>query len=119
MTTPLAKGSLSDMEPHKIVIFRSRKTGLQPDAYGDMATQMSGLVTTVPGYISHKTFHHADGETVTLGEFESLDAIHSWGNHPEHRAAQAMGQQLWYENYELTICDIHSRTTFKRDKATQ
>ena len=107
------------MNTGKVVIFRSRKTGQQPDAYADTASQMSELVTTIPGYISHKTFQHTDGETVTLGEFESLDAIHSWGNHPEHRAAQAMGQQLWYENYELTICDIHSRTTFNREKATQ
>ncbi|MFZ4781038.1 MAG: antibiotic biosynthesis monooxygenase family protein [Armatimonadaceae bacterium] len=101
------------------MIFRSRKTEQQPDAYGDMASKMSELVTTIPGYISHKTFHHTDGETVTLGEFESLDAIHSWGNHSEHRVAQAMGQQLWYDKYELTICDIHSRTTFNREKATQ
>jgi heme-degrading monooxygenase HmoA len=107
------------MNTGKIVIFRSRKTGLQPSAYTDMATQMSELVKTIPGYISHKTFHHADGETVTLGEFESLDAIDSWGNHPDHQVAQAMGQQHWYETYELTICDIHSRRTFNRDEVMQ
>lgn len=84
-----------------------------------MATKMSELVTKIPGYINHKTFHHADGETLTLGEFESLDAIDAWGNHPEHRAAQAMGKQHWYETYELTICDIHTRRTFNQDEATQ
>lgn len=107
------------MNTGKVVIFRSRKTGLQPDAYSDMASHMSDLVTTIPGYISHKTFHHSDGETLTLGEFESIDAIHTWGNHPEHQVAQAIGQQHWYETYELTICDIHSRRTFNRDEAMQ
>ena len=119
MTIPSMKGSLSDMDQHKIVIFRSRKTGLQPEAYNQVAAQMSQLVTTIPGYVDHKTFHHTDGETVTLGEFNSLDAVHAWGNHPEHRSAQSLGQQQWYESYELTICDIHSRMIFNREKATQ
>jgi heme-degrading monooxygenase HmoA len=118
MTIPSQKGNLRDMETGTVVIFRSRKSGIQLDAYNQTAAEMSQLVTTIPGYISHKTFHHADGETVTLGEFESLDAVHHWGNHPTHRAAQAMGQQTWYDCYELTICDIHSRKTFNRDKAT-
>jgi len=113
------KGSRLSMNTGKVVIFRSRKTGLQPDAYSDMASHMSELVTTIPGYISHKTFHHSDGETLTLGEFESIDAIHHWGNHPEHQVAQAIGQQHWYETYELTICDIHSRRTFNRNEGMQ
>lgn len=83
-----------------------------------MATQMTQLVKTIPGYISHKTFHHTDGETLTLGEFESLDALHNWGSHPEHLVAQAMGQHHWYESYELIICDIHSRKTFTREEET-
>ncbi len=107
------------MNTGKVVIFRSRKTGLQPDAYSEMASRMAELVTTIPGYVSHKTFHHPDGESVTLGEFESLDAIHRWGNHPEHQVAQAMGQQQWYASYELTICDVRSRRAFNRDEAIQ
>ena len=104
------------MESNKIVIFRSRKTGIGSDSYRQTATEMSHLVATIPGYISHKTFHNLDGETVTLGEFESLDAIHAWGQHPDHIAAQRLGKQHWYENYELIICDIHSRTTFSRSE---
>ncbi len=104
------------MESNKIVIFRSRKTGVRTESYSQTAAEMSKLVTTIPGYISHKTFHHPDGETVTLGEFESLDAIHAWGQHPDHIAAQHLGKQHWYENYELTICDIHSRTVFSRSE---
>jgi len=113
------KGSLLDMETAKIVIFRSRKSGIDPDAYNQTAAEMTQLVAAIPGYISHKTFHHADGETVTLGEFDSLDAVTAWRNHPSHRAAQEMGRQHWYESYELTICDIHSRRTFSREEATQ
>lgn len=119
MTGPLSKGDLIDMDQHKIVIFRSRKSGLLSEAYDQIAAQMSQRVTVIPGYVGHKTFHHPDGESVTLGEFESLDALHVWGSHPEHRSAQMMGQQHWYESYEITICDIHSRTIFNRDEATQ
>lgn len=119
MTIPGMKGSHLDMETAKIVIFRSRKSELQTDAYNQTAAQMTQLVATIPGYISHKTFHHSDGETLTLGEFDSLDAVHAWGNHPEHRLAQLMGQQHWYDSYELTICDIHSRRAFSREEAPQ
>ncbi|MEX8492893.1 antibiotic biosynthesis monooxygenase [Sphaerotilus sp.] len=87
-----------------IIIFRNR---LKPDAvadYTDWADRMSALARTMPGHVSHKGFTAADGERVTIVEFESEEAMRGWATHPEHVAAKKKGRAAFYSEYSLQIC---------------
>ena len=58
-----------------VTVFRKR---MNPDAQGEydsIAVRKSELVRTIPGYVSHKGFVAADGEQVTIVEFESEQAL--------------------------------------------
>lgn len=98
-----------------VIIFRSR---LQPDVaadYTDWATRMSELAQTMPGHVSHKGFTAADGERVTIVEFESEEAMRGWALHPEHVAAKKKGRAEFYTEYSLQVCTEQRATRFKAD----
>ena len=53
---------------------------------------MEELVKTIPGYLSH--YSHRDPVSrsgVTISYFESLEAIKTWREHPEHKEVQRLG----------------------------
>ncbi len=98
-----------------IIIFRNR---LKPDAvanYTGWADRMSALARTMPGYVSHKGFTAADGERVTIVEFESEEAMRGWATHPEHVAAKQKGRAEFYTEYSLQICTEQRATRFTAD----
>ena len=87
-----------------LVIFRSRlRPGVEAE-YEPVAARMDALAASMPGYVAHKGFTAADGERVTLIEFESEETMRAWREHPEHRAAQRLGRERFYAEYRLTVC---------------
>src|ERR1051325_2337972 len=87
-----------------LTVFRSR---LRPGS--DLATlerlgaRMYELATQMPGFISYKDFTAADGESVSLVEFESVDTLLAWREHPEHKAAQRLGREQFFAEYRIQI----------------
>jgi heme-degrading monooxygenase HmoA len=97
-----------------VTVFRSR---LRPDVgegYVALATRMSEIAATMPGYISHKGFFADDGERVTIVEFESEESLRAWRAHPEHIAAQKAGRDLYYEEYRVQTCEVLRDWKFAR-----
>jgi heme-degrading monooxygenase HmoA len=89
-----------------VTVFRTRmKPGAQ-DEYGPMAKRMSELARAVPGYISHKGFVADDGERVTIVEFESEQALHTWRIDPEHRVAKKRGRESFFSEFKFQICSV-------------
>jgi len=89
-----------------VALFRSR---LRPDAqpeYNLMATRMSALAKSIPGYVAHKGFVAEDGERVTIVEFESEEALHKWRVHPEHVKAKRSGIESFFSEYRVQICTV-------------
>jgi heme-degrading monooxygenase HmoA len=89
-----------------VTVFRSR---LRPDVredYVTLANRMNEIARTMPGYISHKGFFAEDGERVTIVEFESEEAMRAWRMHPEHREAQKLGRERYYESYSIQVCEV-------------
>lgn len=87
-----------------VTIFRSR---LRPDhleEYGRVADRMHELASAMPGFVSFKTFTAADGERVSLVEFESWETHEAWRNHPEHRLAQQLGREKFYAEFRIQVC---------------
>jgi heme-degrading monooxygenase HmoA len=95
-----------------VTVFRSR---LKPEAeaeYGEWAARMSELAATMPGYISHKGFVAADGERVTIVEFESEAAQRAWSRQRDHVDAQKKGRKDFYSEYRLLVCRVERESVF-------
>jgi len=89
------------------VIFRSIRTNEHSELYESHSEKMAELVKATPGYISH--YSHRDPVSrsgVTISYFESLEAIKTWREHPEHKEVQRLGRELFYSWYEIQIVKV-------------
>jgi len=43
---------------------------------------------------------------VTVSYFASLEAISQWKNLDEHKMAQQLGRDSFYEEYSVHICEV-------------
>lgn len=89
-----------------ITVLRTRLKPDVQDDYGPVATRMSELARTIPGYISHKGFVAEDGERVTIVEFESEASLQEWRIHPEHMDAKRRGYRSFYTHFNFQICTV-------------
>ena len=88
-----------------VVIFRSRvKPGVEAEIEA-VGGRMYALGSAMPGFISYREYAAADGETVAIVEFESHETLKAWREHAEHREAQLAGQQRFFSEYRITVCD--------------
>ena len=60
----------------------------------------------MPGFLSYKTFRSDDGERVSVIEFETMEDLLAWRNHPEHRRAQDLGRSRFYAEYSIQVCEV-------------
>ena len=89
-----------------VVVFRSRlKPGIDEKELTAMGERMYALGTAMPGFISYRDYASADGESVTIVEFESHETLAAWRDHPEHRAAQEAGRARFFSEYRVTVCE--------------
>ena len=89
------------------VIFRSIRTSEHNELYESHSQKMEELVKTIPGYLSH--YSHRDPVSrsgVTISYFESLEAIKTWREHPEHKEVQRLGRELFYSWYEIQVVKV-------------
>jgi heme-degrading monooxygenase HmoA len=88
-----------------VVVFRVRfKPGVDMRELAKVGERMYELVSSMPGYISHKDFTAEDGETVSLFEFDCLESVAAWREHPEHKQAQQRGREEFFAEYHIQVC---------------
>jgi heme-degrading monooxygenase HmoA len=96
-----------------IVVFRSR---LKPDAnqeeIGRLGQRMFEIASSMPGYVSYKDFSASDGENVSIVEFDSLEALADWRDHPEHKVVQERGRQDFFHEYVVQVCTLVRESRF-------
>lgn len=97
-----------------VTVFRSRVRKEILDEYVPLATRMSELAKTMPGYVAHKGFVADDGERVTIVEFASEEAHRAWAQHAEHLEAKKKGRSTFYSEYKIQICTVTRENEFKR-----
>jgi heme-degrading monooxygenase HmoA len=68
----------------------------------------------MPGFISYKLYTSEDGERVSIIEFESAEHLRAWREHPQHRRAQQMGRERFYEEYTLHVGEPARESRFDR-----
>ena len=79
--------------------------------YAATATQMEHLAQQQAGFLGMETARQA-GLGITVSYWESLAAIENWKQEAEHRAAQRLGRQQWYEAYQLRVCRVEREYGF-------
>ena len=76
-----------------------------------------GSGKVMPGYVSHKAFTAADGERLTLVEFESEAHVRAWAVHPVHAQAKQLGREHFYESFQLQVCEVLRQSSFTSSEA--
>jgi heme-degrading monooxygenase HmoA len=97
-----------------ITLFRSRLRAEAQEEYGPWAQRMRELASGMPGFVSFKTFAADDGERISVIEFDSEAAQAAWRSHPEHREAQRLGRERFYQEFQLQVCAPVRRYGFSR-----
>jgi len=92
-----------------LTVFRLRLNEDFKEPYLEQALRMNEIVTSIPGYISHKRFTADDGERVTIVEFEDDASQIAWANHPEHLEARRLGRELYFTEYDISVCEVIRR----------
>lgn len=88
-----------------VVVFRTRlKDDVDEQALTALGVRMYEIASAMPGFISYKDFAAADGENVSIVEFDSLESLAAWRDHPEHLAAQDDGRRTFFASYQVQIC---------------
>lgn len=96
-----------------VVVFRSRIRAGVDEELAKVGQRMYELASSAPGFISYSDFVAADGENVSVIEFESLEAVAAWHDHPEHRIVQQQGRSEFFTEYHIQICTLARRCDFE------
>jgi heme-degrading monooxygenase HmoA len=95
-----------------ITIFRNRLRPEATEAYAELIPKIAELAKQQPGFLSMKTFTAADGERVTIAEFESDESIVAWRENAEHKIAQGRGRTEFYTEYTTQTCEVLRESRF-------
>lgn len=96
--------------PYYVVVFTSRRAA-EHEGYAEMADRMVELASEQPGYLGMDSVREG-AVGITVSYWDSLEAIRQWGRHHEHREAQRLGRQEWYEVYSIRIARVESANVF-------
>lgn len=102
-----------------VIVFRSRlRDGIDLGELERMGGRMYELASRMPGFVSYKDFASADGENVSIVEFESLASLEAWRTHPEHRAVQARAREAFMGEYHIQVCETVRDYGFREGAAS-
>ncbi|MDI3402663.1 antibiotic biosynthesis monooxygenase family protein [Streptomyces cavernicola] len=101
--------------PYYAVIFTSLRMS-DGAGYGETAERMEELVRKTPGFLGMDSARTPGGLGITVGYFESEDAIREWRSQVEHRAARERGRAQWYENFSVHVSKVERSYSFVREQ---
>jgi heme-degrading monooxygenase HmoA len=87
-----------------VVIFRARVRQFDAE-YSAMAAQMRALALNQFGCLDFTATTEGDQE-IAVSYWQDEASIRAWKQHTEHLAAQHLGRERWYANYEVDIAEI-------------
>lgn len=76
--------------------------------YLDMAAELRPLLESVEGFISIERFESLNepGRILSLSFFESEEAVAEWRRREEHRRAQRLGRDSFFDDYRLRVAEV-------------
>ena len=78
------------------------------DEYLDIAHGLRPELEKIDGFISIERFTsmYEEGKLLSLSFWRDEDAVKTWREQIDHRAAQARGRNELFANYRLRIADV-------------
>ena len=92
--------------PYYAVIFSSRRRSDGDNGYGAMSAAMMQRALAHPGCLGAESVRGADGFGITVAYYTDEASIAAWQADAQHLVAQRLGQQRWYEHYELRVARV-------------
>lgn len=101
--------------PYYAVIFTSRRSD-ELEGYDEMSERMVELAAGQTGFLGIESVR--DGAIgITVSYWASLDAIDAWRKDVEHRVAQRLGRERWYDEYSIRVAYVERARRFERSLA--
>lgn len=91
--------------PYYAVVFTSVRTGEDDDGYAAMADRMVELAAQQPGFLGVESVREG-APGITVSYWRDLASIRQWRRQAEHREAQRLGRDRWYERYRIRVCRV-------------
>ncbi|MBI1903836.1 MAG: antibiotic biosynthesis monooxygenase [Planctomycetia bacterium] len=114
MEPPVSTLAHTPDPPYYAVVFTSHRSAADPEGYGQMADRMIELARLQPGFLGVESARGADGLGITVSYWESEEAIRRWHEEAEHKIAQRLGRQRWYDAFQLRVCRVERAYSFER-----
>ena len=95
---------MSTVAPLYVVIFKARIKTLDAE-YAATAQRMREKAFADYGCVDFVALSEGDQE-IALSYWKSLDDIARWKNDPEHRRAQQLGREKWYQDFQVEIASV-------------
>ncbi|MFC7049010.1 antibiotic biosynthesis monooxygenase family protein [Emcibacter nanhaiensis] len=93
--------------PYYAVIFPNRRTTEDNEGYAAMAAAMVELAQQQPGYLGMDSVRDPESrEGITVSYWQDEESILAWKQVSEHRLAQKMGREKWYESYTAHVARV-------------
>lgn len=96
-------------EAYYAVIFTSKRTE-GDQGYGKMADRMLELAQQQEGFLGIESAREEVG--ITVSYWKSMEAIKNWKANADHKLAQQLGKEKWYESYTVRVCRVEKEYCF-------
>ena len=97
------------------VIFTTQRTDAEMAMYGLTSERMIELAQQQPGFLGLESVREDNGLGITVSYWRDREAIAAWGDHAEHRVAQALGRKEFYSWFQLRIAKVTEERSFGLD----
>jgi len=92
--------------PYYAVVFSSRRTDADAEAYQEAAERMVALAADQPGFLGVESVRGADGSGITVSYWRDPESIAAWRSHAEHVLVQRQGRERWYQRYAVRVARV-------------
>lgn len=99
--------------PYYVVAFSSCRTE-GDNGYDKMADAMVELASRQPGFLGVESARGIDGFGITNSYWSDENSIRAWKAVVSHAAAQKIGRERWYEDYQVRIARVERAYGFDR-----
>lgn len=103
--------------PYYAVVFTSRRTAVDDEGYASMSEEIESLVKRQPGYLGMESVRGAERVGITVAYFTDPESIRAWKQQEDHRIAQRLGREKWYEAYSIRVCKVERAYGWERKPA--
>lgn len=102
----MARRLIETPEPPYYAVIFTNKLSRTSEGYAEMIDEMEKLATSQPGYLGREVARGEDGVCIAVSYWRDEQAIIDWKANAKHRIAQKIGNERWYEEYELRIAKV-------------